>query len=123
MILVNAMEKESQLPVASYRSLLLLLAPFAPHIAEELWSEMGEKQSIFLSKWPVWDEKKVITLSVPVAVQVNGKVRAVIALAPDESEAEALRLAQADANVEQWIAGQTLRKVVYVPGRILNIVI
>lgn len=123
MICVNALEKEARIPYSIFNTLLVLISPFAPHIAEELWSEMGEQQSIFLSEWPVWDGQKIVADTVSVAVQVNGKVRAVISLSPDESEAEALRLAQADANVAQWIAGGPLRKVVYVPGRILNIVV
>lgn len=123
MILVNALEKEADIPHSVFDTLLLLLSPFAPHIAEELWSEMGERQSIFLSEWPVWDEQRIVADMVPVAVQVNGKVRAVISLSPDESETEALRLAQADANVQQFVAGKTPRKVIYVPGRILNIVV
>lgn len=123
MMLVNEMEKQPAVATASFRTLTLLLSPFAPHIAEELWQMIGEKKSIFLAVWPKWDAKKVVAETVKIAVQVNGKVRATIDLAPDESEAEARALALADTHVQSFIEGKTLRKVIYVPGRILNLVV
>lgn len=123
MIFVNTLEKEPVLSEETYRSLVLLLSPFAPHMAEELWQGLGEKRSVFLSKWPAWDPQKIVAETVSVAVQVNGKVRAIIDLSPDESEEEARTRALADEHVRSFIEGKELRKVIYVPGRILNLVV
>jgi leucyl-tRNA synthetase len=135
MILVNAMEKESQLPATSYQLLLILLAPFAPHIVEELWSQLSnhpstgsgssetEEKSIFLAEWPKWDKKKIVEETVNIAVQVNGKVRAVLMVAAGSDEATVKAQALADTNVQTHIAGKTVRKVIYVPGCIFNIVV
>lgn len=123
MILVNAMEKEEKPEAESYKALLLLLSPFAPHIAEELWHEVGEKKSIFLAEWPKWDKKKIVAETVNIAVQVNGKVRAVLAIETGADEAAVKAQALADKNVVAHTAGKQVRKVIYVPGRILNIVV
>jgi leucyl-tRNA synthetase len=123
MILVNEMEKAPALPVTSYRSLLILLAPFAPHIAEELWSGLGEKKSVFLTAWPKYDPKQIREETKIIGVQVNGKVRGTIELAVDATEAEAKALALADPKVQAFTEGKSIRKCIYVPGRILNFVI
>lgn len=123
MILVNALEKESTLQVSSFRTLLTLLAPFAPHIAEELWSQLGEKKSIFLAPWPKYDAKKIVAETVTIAVQINGKVRSTIELAPTATEAEAKEQAMADTNVQSYLQGKAVRKFIYVSGRIVNIVV
>ncbi|MFZ1626995.1 MAG: leucine--tRNA ligase [Candidatus Moraniibacteriota bacterium] len=123
MILVNEFEREKRLSVMSYRSVLVLLAPFAPHIAEELWEKLGEKKSIFLAPWPKYDAKKIREETKVIGVQVNGKVRGTIELATLATEAEATALALADPRVKASIDGKQVRKCVYVPGRILNFVV
>jgi leucyl-tRNA synthetase len=123
MILVNALEKESQLPVASYQLLLQLIAPFAPHIAEEIWENMGNKESIFLEKWPQYDEEKMMEDTVTVVVQVNGKVRANLLLPSGSMEEVVKEAAMADANVQTHIAGKEIRKVIFVQDKILNVVV
>ena len=123
MVLVNTFEKQVSVPILQYRVLLLLVAPFAPHIAEELWSRLGNTKSIFLAKWPEWDESKILTESVSIAVQVNGKVRTVLTVASGTDEKEVTRLALADANVRTHLAGRTPRKIIFIPGKILSIVI
>lgn len=122
MILVNALEKESFVPRTSYLILLLLLSPFAPHIAEELWWATGEKKSIFLAEWPQWDRKKIVEETVTIAVQVNGRVRATIKATADADEETVKAAALAEPNVRTHIADKKIRKVVYVPGKILNLV-
>ncbi|MGB4833885.1 MAG: leucine--tRNA ligase, partial [Candidatus Moraniibacteriota bacterium] len=116
MILVNEMEKAPALPVTSYRSLLILLAPFAPHIAEELWSGLGEKKSVFLAAWPKYDPRQIREETKIIGVQVNGKVRGTIELAVDATEAEARALALADPKVQAFTEGKSIRKCIYVPG-------
>ncbi|MFZ1720546.1 MAG: leucine--tRNA ligase [Candidatus Moraniibacteriota bacterium] len=123
MILVNAMEKESQLPVASYQLLLQLLAPFAPHIAEEIWENMGNKESIFLEKWPEYDEEKMMEDTVTVVVQVNGRVRANLLLPTGSTEETVKEVALDDTNVQAHIAGKEIRKVIYIQDKILNVVV
>jgi len=123
MILVNALEKEPTLPATSYQLLLTLLSPFAPHIAEELWVQTGEKKSIFLAPWPKYDTKKIVADSVNIAVQVNGKVRAILTVATSVSEDEVKAQALADPKVQTYIVGKTVRKVIYIPGKIVSIVV
>ena len=123
MILVNALEKEPTLPATSYQLLLTLLSPFAPHIAEELWAQTGEKKSIFLAPWPKYDTKKIVADSVNIAVQVNGKVRAILTVATSVSEDEVKAQALADPKVQTYIVGKTVRKVIYIPGKIVSIVV
>jgi leucyl-tRNA synthetase len=123
MILVNEMEKASLLQTTSYKLLLLLLSPFAPHITEELWSHFGEKKSIFLATWPKYDAKKIVAETVKIAVQVNGKVRTTLLLDPKASEEAARALALADEKVKMHLADKTIRKVIYIPGKIVSIVV
>jgi leucyl-tRNA synthetase len=123
MILVNEMEKASLLQATSYKLLLLLLSPFAPHITEELWSHFGEKKSIFLATWPKYDAKKIVAETIQIAVQVNGKVRGAISLDPNASEDEARKVALSDEKVKQFLMDKTVQKCIYVPGRILSFVV
>lgn len=123
MILVNTLEKETNIQHSTFNTLLILLSPFAPHIAEELWVKLGEKKSIFLASWPTYDPKKIVAETVKIAVQVNGKVRAIITLDPNASEDEARKRALSDEKVQQSLVDKAVRKCIYVPGRILNFVV
>lgn len=123
MILVNELEKEASIPVAAYKSLLILLSSFAPHMTEELWHELGETKSIFLASWPKYDKKKIVAETANVAVQVNGKVRTVLTIAMGTTEDEVKAQALTDPNVKLHIADKTVRKVIYVPGKIVSIVV
>jgi leucyl-tRNA synthetase len=105
------------------RSLLLLMAPLAPHIAEELWERIGGPYSIHLQPWPVADPALMAEETVEVVVQVNGKVRDRVMLTPGASEADALAAATASPRVAQAAGVGAPRKVVYVPGRLINIVV
>jgi leucyl-tRNA synthetase len=104
-------------------SLLQLLAPFAPHITEELWSELGHKESIHVSNWPMYDEKHLVQDVITLAVQVNGKVRAEISVAADASESDVSEQALAQENVQKYLEGSSPKKVIYVPGRLVSIVV
>ncbi len=121
MILLNAMEKtvvtEEQMGV-----LLQLLAPFAPHMAEELWSAMGNKNSIHIATWPVFDPEKLVEEMVTIAVQINGKVRGQIIVSKDSTEEVVKNQAQGIPEVKKWIDRQQIKKVIYVQGRVVNIV-
>ncbi len=104
-------------------SLLQLLAPFAPHITEELWAELGHNDSIHLSTWPMYDEKYLVQDVITLAVQVNGKVRAEISVPSDASEKDITEQALAQENVQKYLEGSAPKKVIYVPGRLVSIVV
>jgi len=123
MVLQNALEKEVAVPLSVYKTLLQLLAPFAPHITEELWEAVGGKKSIHKEVWPVFDPEKLVQTESTIAVQVNGKVRATLLLSIGVGEAEALREAEKLPEMERWLTGAVIKKRIYVPGRIVNFVI
>jgi leucyl-tRNA synthetase len=126
--LVNALTKAAQTspddPAILYaaHALPIVLAPFAPHIAEELWHRYGYETSVHLERWLSPDPAALAVDRIELVVQVNGKIRARIAVAPGIAEAEALALAFADANVAAHLAGKLIRKKIYVPGKLVNIV-
>jgi leucyl-tRNA synthetase len=122
MIFTNQLEKEKEISLTLYSRLLIILSPFAPHIAEELWLQLGNKKSIFLETWPKWDKKKIVSDTVNVAVQVNGKVRAVLTVEAGANEEDVKTLALQDKKIAMHLSGQEIRKVIYVPDRILNLV-
>jgi leucyl-tRNA synthetase len=104
-------------------TLVQLLAPFAPHITEELWQQLGHDDSVHLSNWPKWDEKYLATDTMTIAVQVNGKLRGEITVATDATQDEIVAAAKAKEHVAQHIEGKELRKTIYVPGKIVNFVV
>jgi leucyl-tRNA synthetase len=109
---------------AEVEPLVVMVAPFCPHIAEELWSRLGHEESIFQgANWPAFDAGRAMAVKATLAVQVNGKVRGTIEVAPGISEEEALRLAREEPNVARHLDGQTIRRVIYVPDRLLNLVV
>ena len=121
MIFINTAEKDG-LTKSTYRTFLILLAPFAPHITEELWYEAGESESIHLSAFPTYDEALAKDDLVTIGVQINGKSRSSITIAPNATEAEALAAAKEVGELKERLSGE-IKKVVYVPGRILNILV
>ncbi|HZJ34593.1 MAG TPA: leucine--tRNA ligase, partial [Candidatus Angelobacter sp.] len=104
-------------------SLLQVLSPFAPHITEELWSQLGHNDTIHIDHWPKWDDKYLQTDEITIVVQVNGKLRAKIMTAKDTSEDEIKKMAQTNENVAKFIGNKKPTKVIYVPGRLVNIVV
>ena len=100
----------------------IVLAPFAPHLADELWSRMGRTTSVHLERWIDADPAALAVSTITLVVQVNGKMRAKIETAPDIDEAGAFALAAAEAPVVAQLAGKTVRKRIFVPGKLLNIV-
>ena len=122
MILVNSIEKRKTLRVEEYKTFLVLLSPFAPHISEELWERFGETQSIFLAAWPAHDESKLHDEDNTIVVQVNGKLRDTFVAPVDISEEEMRRCALESENVRKHIAGKEMKKVVIVKGKLVSIV-
>jgi leucyl-tRNA synthetase len=102
---------------------LQLLAPFAPHITEELWARLGEKPSILHAPWPPYDPAKLVVDKVKLVFQVNGRFRGDQLVPVGLPEAEAVAQAHKHPRVAPYIANKTVKKIVYVPGRILNLVV
>mgnify|MGYP000919404193 FL=1 len=99
-----------------------LLSPFVPHICEELWKHLGYEDSLETFGWPVWDESALVAETLLIVVQVNGKVRGKVTV-PVDADKEAVEVAAlADPNVARFLEGKTLRKVIVVPGRLVNVV-
>lgn len=98
---------------------VLLLAPFAPHIAEELWSELGHDTSVFAERWPEYDKDAMEDDEVEIAVQINGKTKGVVSIAKDASKEDAL--AAGKAAIADKLTGNVIKEI-YVPGKIINIV-
>jgi leucyl-tRNA synthetase len=123
MILTNHLATLDRPPRVAVEKLALCLAPFAPHLAEELWARCDHPPTIFDVPWPSFDPALCVDNEREIGVQVNGKVRGRVMLAIDASEDEAHKAAIADPNVLKFVEGKTLRKIVYVPGKILNFIV
>jgi leucyl-tRNA synthetase len=104
-------------------SLVQLLAPFAPHISEELWQQLGHEGSIHTSPWPAYDEKYLVQDTVTVVIQVNGKLRGEVQVAADANEKTVAAATKANDKVAGYLKGQTIRKTVYVPAKLINFVV
>ncbi len=104
-------------------SVVLLLAPFVPHIVEELWDGLGHAGGINAASWPAWDESALVEDEITIVVQVNGKLRGKVGVAAGAGEDEVKAAALADEKVLAHTEGKTVRKIVYVPGKLLNIVV
>jgi leucyl-tRNA synthetase len=105
------------------RTFALVLAPFAPHHAEEMWAAFGEPYSVHEQAWPAWDETLISADEITLVVQVNGKLRDRVSVPADISEDDARELALSSAKVRPHVEGRELRKSVYVPGRLVNLVV
>ena len=115
--------KDSGLATRDLETLLILLSPFAPHMAEELWHQLGNKDSICSQPWPIYDPELVKESEMTIPVQVNGKLRDTIVVAAEAKEEEIKALAQSAAKIKALTEGKQIVKVIYVPKKMLNIVI
>jgi leucyl-tRNA synthetase len=122
MICVNQLSKTETPPRAATETFLQLLAPLAPHIAEELWECLGHKESIALAGWPEHDPAQLIQDTVKIVFQVNGKYRGDADLPADVDQDGALSAAKSHPKVAAFLEGKTLRREIYVPGKIVNLV-
>jgi leucyl-tRNA synthetase len=120
---VNFYTRQEQRPREAMASFVLLLSPYAPHLAEELWKVLGHSESLAYEPWPQWDESALIESMVELAVQVNGKVRAKITVAADLDQDSILKVALANERVQAEIEGKQVVKTIVVPGRMVNIAV
>jgi leucyl-tRNA synthetase len=123
MILLNQIQAAPTVAKSTLKTFVQLLAPFAPHLGEELWQRLGGAGSVGVAEWPTADESKLVATSVKMVVQVNGKLRGEMELPVDATEVDAVRVASALEKVQPFLAGKTIRKTIFVKGRLLNLVV
>jgi leucyl-tRNA synthetase len=119
----NAAQKAKQIGRDQLERFLLILAPFAPHICEELWQRLGHDRSLVRESWPAYDPALTIDETVEMAVQVNGKLRGRITIASDATDEQVVAAAQADEMIAAAIAGKNVRRAIVVRGRLVNLVV
>lgn len=123
MIMINHLLKLPEIPKETLESLLVCLYPFAPHMVEELWQKLGHRKMVMLEKWPKYNEKLAKEEIIQMPVQINGKLRATITVDKDIPQAEALEIAKKNSLVSKHLEGQEIIKEIFIPGKIINIVI
>ncbi|PIV50692.1 leucine--tRNA ligase [Candidatus Falkowbacteria bacterium CG_4_10_14_0_2_um_filter_36_22] len=134
MILANELEKEKEVFIIHYSLFIILLSPFAPHITEDIWSSFAKatedkaekkkyEQSIFRQNWPKYDEKLIKDETINLVIQINGKLRDIIAVDADISESKAKAKALASKKIKKWLYGKEVVKIIFVKGKLINIVV
>ncbi|MCU0329427.1 MAG: leucine--tRNA ligase [Candidatus Kapabacteria bacterium] len=123
MIFVNEFTSAPVRPRIAMEQFVQCLAPFAPHIAEELWSILGHTQSVFATTFPAVDESKLVQATVEIVLQVNSKVRGKAIVAADADDDHLVATALADENVQRFIEGKAVRKTIVVPGKLVNLIV
>ncbi len=123
MVFINETFKAKKLPRKYMNAFLQLLNPVAPHITEELWQKMGHDSSIAYTVWPTYDSSQLVEDQIEMAVQINGKVRSKLTASVHISRDELAKLAENDFEVQKYIAGKTIVKLIAIPGKIINIVV
>jgi leucyl-tRNA synthetase len=123
MITLNEFEKLDSIPQDIYLQYLQLLAPFAPHMTDELWSMFGNKDSIHVSDWPTYDPLLLVDKEVKIVVQVNGKVRASITVQKGTNESLVRSTAEKVEEVAKWLADKKIEKCIYIPDKLINFVV
>lgn len=123
MALLNQFYEQGSVVRAELKTYLQLLNPVAPHMTEEMWETLGFEGHIFQSVWPEYDEAKTVDQTIEIAVQINGKMRSAVQIAKDASQEEALAAAKQNEKIASILEGKTIRKEIYVPGRIINFVV
>jgi leucyl-tRNA synthetase len=123
MTLLNDVRRHGPADRETAEAMTLLIAPLAPHFAEEVWENLGHATSIFAARWPSFDPALLVEDTVEIAVQVNGKVRGRAVVARDASEDEVVAAAMADEGVQAAMGGKAIRRKVVVPGRLVNLVV
>ncbi len=123
MAFINEVYEIGSITIDELTTFIKLLNPFAPHLTEEMWENLGKTSFLSLEKWPEYDEAKTVENTIEIAVQVNGKLRSTIIIAKNASKEDAIATAKADAKVLEVLVDKNIVKEIYVPGKIVNIVI
>jgi leucyl-tRNA synthetase len=119
---MNATKKWEGRPRRALEPFALMLAPYAPHLAEECWAKCGHGESLTYAPWPELDERYLVESTIQLPVQVNGKMRGTIEVPPDVERDAAVSLAEALDKVARQLDGKDVKKVIWVPGKILNLI-
>jgi leucyl-tRNA synthetase len=123
MILVNEIEKQEKISIDDYKVLVTILSPFAPHVCEEIWSVLGNKESVFLSRWPQFNPVFLEGDEIEMIIQVNGKLRDKLTVAVDVTEDEIKETALESEKIKVFTEGKEIKKIIFVPGKLINIVV
>jgi leucyl-tRNA synthetase len=123
MELANELSRQEHLAAEDYALFIKILSPFAPHMCEEIWSQMGNDSSIALAQWSQYNEKLTVENEITLAIQVNGKLRDTIVADAEISEDAAKAAALASPAVQKWLEGKEPKKVIYVKGKLISIVV
>lgn len=123
MTALNDLVKLPELPRSLAETLAIVLAPYAPHLAEELWEKLGHAPSVCLQSWPTFDPALCVAETIEMPVQVNGKLRGKLTVSPQTPQAELQALALADVSVQKWLEGNEIVKVIVVLTRMVSIVV
>ena len=123
MILMNALEKHKSMTAHDMERFLLILSPFCPHIVQELWSQLGHESFILQEQWPQYDAQKIVDDEITLVVQVNGKVRDTITVRADITEEDAKSTALASEKIQKYLEGKEPKKIIFVQGKLISIVV
>ncbi len=123
MVYINDLSKLDTLPREAWEPMILMLAPYAPHLAEELWAKAGHEPSVANVSWPKYKEELTIDAEVQIVCQINGKVRAKLMLSKDASKEEIIAAAKENDNVKKYLEGATIVKEIVVPGKLVSFVV
>ena len=123
MVYINDLSKLETLPREAWEPLILMIAPYAPHLAEELWEKAGHRPSVANVSWPKYNEALTIDAEIQIVCQINGKVRAKIMLSKDATKEEIIAAAKANDNVKKYLDGATIVKEIVVPGKLVSFVV
>jgi leucyl-tRNA synthetase len=123
MILINEMEKMESVNKGDFEIFLKILNPFAPHITEEIWHDLGNKKLLVLENWPKANLKKMVEPEVKIIVQIDSKVRAECMIKKDATEEEVLAIVRGLSEVEKWVMSKNIARVIYVKNRLINLVL
>jgi leucyl-tRNA synthetase len=123
MIFTNLASKKGKVTTNTAKSFTQVLAPFAPHLAEEIWRTLGANESIALSEWPKFEEKYLVEDSIEYPVMINGKIRFKLKVAADTSKEDLEKMALKNEAAQRWTGGEAPKKVIVVPKKIINIVV
>jgi leucyl-tRNA synthetase len=120
---VNELFKEEELYRCLWEPFVLILSPYAPHMGEELWAQLGHEPSVSSVEWPTYDEALTVDEEVTVVLQINGKVRSKLSVAAGTSNAELEKLGRADERIAELTRDKTIAKAIVVPDKLVNFVV
>ena len=123
MVYINDLSKLESLPREAWEPMILMLSPYAPHLAEELWAKAGHKPSVANVSWPKYKEELTVDSEVQIVCQINGKVRAKLMMSKDATKEEIIAAAKANENVKKYLEGATIVKDIVVPGKLVSFVV